>query len=503
MLKIILLIFVNLYFVVAHDPQLIFKYANVKYEESNEVQILSINNGTLNYIVIKDEIDDSEGIFRLGIKEKYKDYCNTKCKVFTKPLKNTGIAAREIIRYIELFNPDGKSSLIKYFGGSDVTTGCVYNNAKKLQSTDTSSTVSLDGLFYTDTSASYNFIQNFNDVTIKVGALEEKTPLARAEWLKFISVFYGKEKEAMDLFNHIEESYNCNKLLVQKNKHLLTTMRVVWLSKTSDEDLWVTNDSLYKTELLKDAGAEILTLRENSVENLHEVLNNAHFVIDDTDSSYDNSAMDEFFKNYKYTSKSTKDVNFIKRKNILRNDGARSSNNISAWNEDYLIYPHLVLVDLIYWFHPKLTVSEYFRFEIGDNLYDHHYWFRNIATESPIHMTSNTQCPTHLPDILTQSVCINIDGFYNDYGDYSLFDDEVTVVKNYFLIYWYYIAFGICIIIGISSITYFYLKRKFFKRTNKGFSKKEIYFAYETEEVKNHPYLKMDDINDDDFDDTL
>jgi len=66
----------------------------------------------------------------------------------------------------------------------------------------------------------------------------------------------------MDLFNHIEESYNCNKLLVQKNKHLLTTMRVVWLSKTSDEDLWVTNDSLYKTELLKDAGKQLNEIKK-------------------------------------------------------------------------------------------------------------------------------------------------------------------------------------------------------------------------------------------------
>jgi len=31
-------------------------------------------------------------------------------------------------------------------------------------------------------------------------------------------------------------------------------MRVVWLSKSEDQDLWIMNDSLYKTELLKDAG---------------------------------------------------------------------------------------------------------------------------------------------------------------------------------------------------------------------------------------------------------
>jgi len=189
-------------------------------------------------------------------------------------------------------------------------------------------------------------------------------------------------------------------------------MRVVWLNKVPNQDLWIMNDSLYKTNLLNDAGAEVLSIKESSVESLHEVLKNAHFVIDDTDSSYDDSPMDEFEKNYKYDENSKKNVNFIMKRNILRNDGARSSNNISSWDEDYLVYPHLLLVDLIYWFHPKLPIDKYFRFEIGNNVYDHHYWFRNIATESPIHMTSNTKCPTEMPDILTQNICINIENLH-------------------------------------------------------------------------------------------
>jgi len=78
------------------------KDANIKYEETNEVQILSINNGTLNYIIIRSEDDDKEGIFRLGIQHKYQAYCNQKCKIFSKPLKSTGVAAREIIRFIEV-----------------------------------------------------------------------------------------------------------------------------------------------------------------------------------------------------------------------------------------------------------------------------------------------------------------------------------------------------------------------------------------------------------------
>ena len=67
--------------------------------------------------------------------------------------------------------------MIKYLAGEDSTTGCV-NNSNKIQSNDTLETVPIDGLFYTDSSSSYNLIKNFNDVAIKFGALEEKTPLA-------------------------------------------------------------------------------------------------------------------------------------------------------------------------------------------------------------------------------------------------------------------------------------------------------------------------------------
>jgi len=36
-------------------------------------------------------------------------------------------------------------------------------------------------------------------------------------------------------------------------------MRVAWLSRASpDQELWIMNDSLYKTELLNDAGNYLL-----------------------------------------------------------------------------------------------------------------------------------------------------------------------------------------------------------------------------------------------------
>ncbi|ORX56517.1 hypothetical protein BCR36DRAFT_580827 [Piromyces finnis] len=395
----------------------------------------------------------------------------------------------------KLFNFDGKKSLINYIIGNYSTTGCVFNNAKRIQSNDTLSTVPLDSLFYIDSSP-YTIIQNFNEVSIKFGALEEKTPLARAEWLKFISVFYGYEREASQLFSQIEENYNCNKFLIKK-QNLLASMRVVWLNRVSqNQNLWVMNDYLYKTELLKDAGAEILTIKEDNVESLHKVLKNVHFVIDDTEITDDSNAMEEFYKNYEYNDENSKrGVNFLSNKNILTNDGSRSSTGISSWKEDYLVYPHLVLADLIYWFHPKLPVSKYFKFEIEQNNYDNHYWFRNIAKNSPIHMTSNIKCPTEIPDIITQTICINLDDYDGDYSDYYAFYDIKTFLKKYILMYWYLIAFFGCFLIGLIASVHYIYKGKILRKLKNKFSNKNIHYA-NNENVANHNFFILED---DDF----
>jgi len=78
---------------------------------------------------------------------------------------------------------------------------------------------------------------------------------------------------------------------------------------------------------------------------LHNVLKNVHFVIDDTESTDGTYTMEDFYKNYEYNDDESKmDVLFLSKNNVLTNDGARSSTNVSAWREDYLVYPHLVLV---------------------------------------------------------------------------------------------------------------------------------------------------------------
>lgn len=82
----------------------------------------------------------------------------------------------------------------------------------------------------------------------------EKDPLGRAEWIKFMAVFFNKEKAADSIFQEIEENYISTKMLVNKVKHKPTV-----LSGVVYGDAWfLPGGQNYAAKLLSDAGFNYL-----------------------------------------------------------------------------------------------------------------------------------------------------------------------------------------------------------------------------------------------------
>ena len=82
----------------------------------------------------------------------------------------------------------------------------------------------------------------------------EKHPLGRAEWIKFMSLFFNKEKEADSVFHFIEEEYLKAQALAQKAETHPTVMSGVVYG-----DVWyMPGGQNYAAHLLKDAGSEYL-----------------------------------------------------------------------------------------------------------------------------------------------------------------------------------------------------------------------------------------------------
>lgn len=82
----------------------------------------------------------------------------------------------------------------------------------------------------------------------------EEHPLGRAEWIKFMALFFEKEKEADAVFSMIEKNYLDTKKLVSK-----VTKRPTVLSGVIYGDAWfMPGGQNYAAKLINDAGADYL-----------------------------------------------------------------------------------------------------------------------------------------------------------------------------------------------------------------------------------------------------
>ncbi|OUM57469.1 hypothetical protein PIROE2DRAFT_70068 [Piromyces sp. E2] len=421
---------------------------------------------------------------------------NTKILQFIKMLYLKGIKIVTVLMYLG-------TDLVKYLGSvGHITSGCAFKNAMFLESKDTPDILPIDGFFYTDVKS--KFANTYKDQSILFAGNSENSPMAKFEWIKFISVFYGLEKEATTIFEKVLVQYNCNKDLIQNNS-LFARLRVAWLtSQAPNNEKWFTNDYDYVRTLLADAGATLTHEKEiTSYKKVKDALSRSHFLVDISSDSSGEYKITDFYDQYRYDVND--DLLLLKEQNIIRNDAARAEDGVRTWEDDYMAFPHLVLLDLIYWFHPKLFFDNSYNSNIVKKLYGgvdavqetvtngnttlveenisnsnnttanqndattknqlrkrNHvshtvssYWFRNIPRNTNFKVIPKDECPSSLLDYVSNNVCLSDMYFKGDYDEYAAFDDVMTQVKNYAIIY--YPIIGIVAVISL-ILGYVFLK---------------------------------------------
>jgi len=498
----------------ALDTDLQFKFANtIIYEQpenTDEIQVLKYKLENVFYIIYDEKFQNSS-IYQLGLINKYQEkYCSdgNTCRFFAKPLKQTAVDSSPLLRFFEYLGID----LVKYLGNvGHITSGCAYKHAQKLDPNSTPQTVPIDGFFYTDLDS--KFAAKYKEHSIYFNGVNENTPLAKFEWIKFISVFYGLEKEASQIFESVAYQYNCNKNLIQRNS-LFARLRIAWLTSESPRDAkWITKDYEYTKNLLADAGATLSHEKELfSYKQVKQVLSSSHYLIDVSSEASGEYTINDFYDQYRYDV--SDDLNLLTEQNILRNDATRSEEGVSVWENDYMAFPHLVLLDLIYWFHPKLFFEDNYNLNLVKKLYagvplndtldlvdtpasttttsiqgnntttgnsgivgnntvnmvdlrkrfhlshtNSSYWFRNVIKETNIKTEPNTRCPSLLSEYVSTNICLSDDNFTGDYDEYAKFDDVMTQFKNY--AYIYYPVIGV---VAIASLILAYIFLKLYKK---------------------------------------
>ncbi|MDY8138887.1 ABC transporter substrate-binding protein [Aquimarina sp. 2201CG5-10] len=105
------------------------------------------------------------------------------------------------------------------------------------------------GFSATGDTKTYDLIQKTGIPVVMNGSWTEQHPLGRAEWVKFIAAFFGKETEADIIFQNIEKDYN-NALKLAKKATSSPTV----LSGNMYKDVWyVPGGASYVAKFLKDA----------------------------------------------------------------------------------------------------------------------------------------------------------------------------------------------------------------------------------------------------------
>ena len=204
------------------------------------------------------------------------------------------------------------------------------------------------------------FLNKLRDLGLNVilnGEYLEESPLAKAEWIKFVGAFYNKEREASEYFTGIDKNYNavCQKVRNVKTHPLVLTglpFKDAW---------WMAGGHSNLATLIKDAGGEFLwkdnLSRESFVVSLEEVVMRsakADFWI--------NCSTVNSIKELVSTDSRFAVFPQVQKKTIFNNNLRISSGGGNDYWEQGVVRPDLILSDLVKIFHPECDSGKIFNF---------------------------------------------------------------------------------------------------------------------------------------------
>eukprot|EP01062_Namystynia_karyoxenos_P005880 TRINITY_DN12033_c0_g1_i1.p2 TRINITY_DN12033_c0_g1~~TRINITY_DN12033_c0_g1_i1.p2 ORF type:complete len:642 (+),score=248.16 TRINITY_DN12033_c0_g1_i1:87-1928(+) len=196
-------------------------------------------------------------------------------------------------------------------------------------------------------------------------------PMHRAEWIKFLALFFNKEREANERFREINDDYENLKVIAQlQSSKLSAKKKVAWVNKlTWPSAAWVVSTAAYKRHFTEDAGAELLPFpaqppagcthneaadeyRCATVEGFKQLIQVADVIIDEV-YAFDPSShsMSGFLSSFGLSAADQPNYPFLRDSQVWRLDGTHSDPRDGtrglAWFEDAVPNPHWVLSDLI------------------------------------------------------------------------------------------------------------------------------------------------------------
>jgi len=183
----------------------------------------------------------------------------------------------------------------------------------------------------------------------------EAHPLGKAEWIRFFSLFYEREKEAGQFFDRIDSLYNAYKSLAGK-----TVRKPLVLTGLPWKDTWyMAGGKSFASRFIADAGGHYLWADHPSsqavpmdLESVYARAVNAEIWINPgaASSLKDIRDFDERFE----------DLGVVQSGRIYNNSARINASGGNDYWESGAVRPDLVLYDLIKVFHPDLLTDHRF-----------------------------------------------------------------------------------------------------------------------------------------------
>jgi len=185
----------------------------------------------------------------------------------------------------------------------------------------------------------------------------EESPLAKTEWIKFVSALYDKEKEASEYFKSIEKNY-----LRTKDKVANVKFRPLVLTGLPFKDAWwMAGGHSYLAQLISDAGGEFIWKDNQSGEAF--VVSVEDVIMRATRSDYwINCGNVNSIKELLSTDSRFSSFPQVNKKTIYNNNLELSNGGGNDYWERGVVRPDLILSDLVKIFHPECDNDKKFNF---------------------------------------------------------------------------------------------------------------------------------------------
>lgn len=188
------------------------------------------------------------------------------------------------------------------------------------------------------------------------GEFVEDTPLGRAEWGKFLALFFNKEGIAQEAFEDVAADYNA----LADRAATVEVRPTVFVNSPFDGTWYMPGGQSFFARFLADAGADYLWADDASAgtlfldfEAVYDVAAEADFWVNANQFWF--TVADALAEDERYA-----DFAAFENGNVWINNLAINENFGNDFYESGVAYPNLILADLIALFHPELMPDHAF-----------------------------------------------------------------------------------------------------------------------------------------------